>query len=91
MTTQNFHKHPIGARFVKKQPDNRWAVKLAKDMVADFGCRGNGWHSWWDGNISSADFGLWVLYNVATGDTYVQKIFNPYNLPIKATCLAASR
>lgn len=73
MTLQPFHKHPIGARFVKKQPGNKLAVKLAKDLATGFGCRGNGWHSWLDNNIYSVDFGLWVLYNSTTGETYVQK------------------
>ncbi len=64
--------HPRGIRFVKKRADNRDAVRCAVFLASQH--RLNGWHSWLDVGKQSGDWGLWVLFNTRTQETYVQKM-----------------
>ena len=66
---KHYHSHPSGMRFVRREAANRKPIEIIKKL----GVRGNGWHSWRDVDRESADFGLWVLFNVSTEQTYVEK------------------
>ena len=69
----NYHLHPKGIRFKRRNASNTAAVDLIAFLAQDNSMRCNGWHSWLDVNKASDDYGKWVLFNVATKTTYVQK------------------
>lgn len=71
----SLHKHPRGIRFVRARATNTRALLVANWLAYDSSIAkvSNGWQSWRDNSQFSKQYGRWILLNLRTGETWVEK------------------